>query len=99
LGGERYLRVQRGARAADRRLRVAAAATVEVHRRPEAFIDFFDFVEIGLALLEKRQLVRGQACDRIAGTGSPEAHAWIARVEGREGLRGSFTLKQKSCCY
>src|SRR5262249_48230707 len=67
--------------AAGRRRGMAAAAGVEVHRRTETVGDVFDFVEVFQALVEDRELVRGQPGERPAGIGPATAHARVAREE------------------
>ena len=65
------LRIHRGARAADRRLRMAPAAAIEVHARPEAFVDFFRLVEVDLAGVEVFELLRGQPGDGVPDAAAP----------------------------
>jgi Tfp pilus assembly ATPase PilU len=59
---------------------MAGAAAVQVHRRAQAFLDLFDFLEVVLALVEERQLVRRQAGERRAGVDAI-AHTRVARDE------------------
>jgi hypothetical protein len=79
LGGERHLGIQRRAGAPGGRLRMAAAAAVQVHRRPQAFVGLVGFQEVGQALVEEGELVLAQAGDRPAGVGPVIAHTRVAR--------------------
>ena len=72
---------------------MAAGATVEVHRRPEALVGAIGFFELRFAPLEEPELGRGEPRDRITGVRGAEAHSGIAghRIERRRG----FDLEQK----
>jgi hypothetical protein len=86
---KRKLRVDGRARTADRRLSVAAAAAIEVHPRPESFVDFFDFGEILLAALEERELTRREPLQRTARARGTAANARVAGRR-RDRLRGQM---------
>jgi hypothetical protein len=73
LSGERNLRIDCRARPADRRLRMATAAAVQVHPRSQALVDLFRFIEVLQAQLEKFGLVVGEAGNGPAGGGRTAA--------------------------
>src|SRR5262245_17711213 len=101
LARERDLRIDEGARAPDCGLQVAARAAVEVHARPEAFVDLFRLGEIGQPRVEECLLVRSRSGDRTTRARGVAAHAGIAGVEAEaataaeELRRGHLDLGKK----
>ena len=84
---ERDLRIDRGTGAADRRLRMAAAATIEIQRRAKSLGDLLRLLELLLAGQEVFVLVIGDAGERPAGGAGPAAHARILGARDATGLR------------
>ena len=62
--GECDLGIDGRARSTDRRLRVTAAAAIEVHSRSKALVDLLRFVEVDLSRGEIFELLRGESRDR-----------------------------------
>ncbi len=83
---ESDLRIDRGTRAADRRLRMAAAATIEIQGRAKSLGDLLRLLELRLAGQEVFVLVIGDASERPAGGAGPAAHARILRAQDATGL-------------
>ena len=81
--GKRDLRIHGRAAAADGGVGMAAAAAVEIHRRPQAFFDVLGFIEVVLRRLERRQLGRRQAVQRAAGVTAAAARPGVLGVGRR----------------
>ena len=84
-----------GLEPANRRLRVAPAAAIEVHAWSQAFVDFLRLVEVDLAGVEVFELLRGQPGEWCAGCRRTGAHAWIRGFDCAHGLRCHSNLKDQ----